>query len=215
MVLRSLHAVAVSTVLVSVPHPSMPSPALLYPPPPDQIKIIDFGAACDLVTGINFNPLYGMLDPRYSPPEELVMPQSEFFWGGLVGGSRCVCGYACLCGLSVWPGTLFRTNWGGGTHRLVAATLTPRPYYAPLTPLRSPPPSYCVTAAAAAAAAFPRAPTPLIAALLSPFAWFYGRPDLFDSYSAGILLMQMSVPQLRSPANIRQFNNQLRSFDQV
>lgn len=42
-----------------------------------QIKIIDFGAACDLVTGINFNPLYGMLDPRYSPPEELVMPQSE------------------------------------------------------------------------------------------------------------------------------------------
>lgn len=64
-------------------------------------------------------------------------------------------------------------------------------------------------------AGFPRAPTPIIAALLSPFAWFYGRPDLFDSYSAGILLMQMSVPQLRSPANIRQFNNQLRSFDQV
>jgi hypothetical protein len=56
---------------------------------------------------------------------------------------------------------------------------------------------------------------PIIAALLSPFAWFYGRPDLFDSYSAGILLMQMSVPQLRSPANIRQFNNQLRSFNQV
>lgn len=44
---------------------------------PLQIKIIDFGAACDLVTGINFNPLYGMLDPRYSPPEELVMPQSK------------------------------------------------------------------------------------------------------------------------------------------
>jgi serine/threonine protein kinase len=102
-----------------------------------DIKIIDFGAACDLATGINFNPLYGMLDPRYSPPEELVMPQD-----------------------------------------------------------------------------FPRAPVPIIAALLSPFAWFYGRPDLFDSYSAGILLMQMSVPQLRSPANIRQFNNQLRSFNQ-
>jgi hypothetical protein len=42
-----------------------------------QIKIIDFGAACDLATGINFNPLYGMLDPRYSPPEELVMPQGK------------------------------------------------------------------------------------------------------------------------------------------
>ena len=45
-----------------------------------KIKIIDFGAACDMCTGINFNPLYGMLDPRYSPPEELVMPQSE--WKG-------------------------------------------------------------------------------------------------------------------------------------
>lgn len=31
-----------------------------------QVKVIDFGAACDLSTGINFNPEYGMLDPRYS-----------------------------------------------------------------------------------------------------------------------------------------------------
>ena len=30
-----------------------------------DLKIIDFGAAVDLCTGINFNPLYGMLDPRY------------------------------------------------------------------------------------------------------------------------------------------------------
>lgn len=30
-----------------------------------NVKIIDFGAAVDLCTGINFNPLYGMLDPRY------------------------------------------------------------------------------------------------------------------------------------------------------
>ena len=29
------------------------------------VKIIDFGAAVDLCTGINFNPLFGMLDPRY------------------------------------------------------------------------------------------------------------------------------------------------------
>ena len=29
------------------------------------LKIIDFGAAVDLCTGINFNPLAGMLDPRY------------------------------------------------------------------------------------------------------------------------------------------------------
>jgi serine/threonine protein kinase len=29
------------------------------------VKIIDFGAAVDMCVGINFNPLYGMLDPRY------------------------------------------------------------------------------------------------------------------------------------------------------
>lgn len=101
-----------------------------------KVKIIDFGAAADMSTGINFNPLYGMLDPRYSPPEELIMPQT-----------------------------------------------------------------------------FPRAPNPGVAALLSPLAWLYGRPDLFDSYSAGVLLMQMAVPQLRSSANIRLFNSQLRGFD--
>lgn len=29
------------------------------------LKIIDFGAAVDMCTGINFNPRTGMLDPRY------------------------------------------------------------------------------------------------------------------------------------------------------
>jgi serine/threonine protein kinase len=41
-----------------------------------QVKIIDFGAACDLSTGLNFNPEQGMLDPRFSPPEELVLPET-------------------------------------------------------------------------------------------------------------------------------------------
>jgi len=102
-----------------------------------SIKIIDFGAAADMSTGINFNPLYGMLDPRYSPPEELVMPID-----------------------------------------------------------------------------FPRAPAPALAALLAPLAWQYGRPDLFDAYSAGVLLVQLAVPQLRAQANVRQFNAQLRAFGQ-
>jgi hypothetical protein len=35
-------------------------------PSPFQVKLIDFGAACDLSTGINFNPEFGMLDPRYA-----------------------------------------------------------------------------------------------------------------------------------------------------
>ncbi|EFN51112.1 hypothetical protein CHLNCDRAFT_28384 [Chlorella variabilis] len=97
-----------------------------------QIKLIDFGAACDLSTGINFNPEYGMLDPRYAAPEELVMPKN-----------------------------------------------------------------------------FPRAPPPVLAATLAPCAWAWGAPDLFDSYSAGMILMQLSIPQLRPGASQRSFNAEL------
>ena len=39
---------------------------------------------------------------------------------------------------------------------------------------------------------FPRVKIPFLAALLSPIAWQVGRPDLFDSYSAGVLLLQMA-----------------------
>jgi serine/threonine protein kinase len=41
-----------------------------------EVKLIDYGAACDLSTGLNFNPEQGMLDPRFSPPEELVLPET-------------------------------------------------------------------------------------------------------------------------------------------
>ena len=44
---------------------------------------------------------------------------------------------------------------------------------------------------------FPRAPLPVVAALVSPLAWLYGRPDLFDTYSCGVLLMQMSGARRR------------------
>ncbi len=39
---------------------------------------------------------------------------------------------------------------------------------------------------------FPRAPTPYLAAILAPLSWQFGRPDLFDSYSAGVTLLQMA-----------------------
>jgi serine/threonine protein kinase len=101
-----------------------------------DVKLIDFGAAADLSTGINYNPLFGMLDPRYAPPEELVMPKT-----------------------------------------------------------------------------FPRPPFPALAALLSPLVWAYGRPDLFDSYSVGITLLQMGVPQLRSITAVRSLNTDLAQCD--
>lgn len=101
-----------------------------------DIKLIDFGAACDLSTGINFNPLFGMLDPRYAAPEELVMPKN-----------------------------------------------------------------------------FPPAPPPFLAAILAPFAWSFGRPDLFDTYSVGIIMLQLAVPQLRPVTALRSLNAELASAD--
>lgn len=101
-----------------------------------DLKLLDFGAACDLSTGINFNPLDGLLDPRFSPPEQLVMPKT-----------------------------------------------------------------------------FPRAPVPALAALLAPFAWLYGRPDLFDSYSAGVVFLQMTVPQLRTNTGQRGLNSDLAACE--
>ncbi|RMZ53509.1 hypothetical protein APUTEX25_003331, partial [Auxenochlorella protothecoides] len=101
-----------------------------------DVKIIDFGAACDLSTGVNFNPLYGMLDPRYAGPEQLVLPK-----------------------------------------------------------------------------AVPRVPAPFIAVLLAPFLWRLGRPDLFDSYAAGIILLQVSIPQLRSAGSLKAFNKELAAAD--
>ncbi len=91
-----------------------------------ELKLIDLGAACDLSTGVNFSPLFGMLDPRYAAPEEVVMPRS-----------------------------------------------------------------------------LPRAPSPAAAALLAPVVWAYGRPDLFDSFSVGVVILQLAVPQLRAGAALR------------
>ncbi|CAD7700518.1 unnamed protein product [Ostreobium quekettii] len=88
-----------------------------------DIKIIDFGAAVDVCTGVNFNPAAGMLDPRYCPPEEVIVPRS-----------------------------------------------------------------------------FPNVQPPLLAALVSPLVWWLACPNLFDTYSAGMILVQMSIPELRSTA---------------
>lgn len=36
-------------------------------------------------------------------------------------------------------------------------------------------------------------------------------PDLFDMYSAGIVLMQMAIPTLRSGAGLKNFNTELKT----
>ena len=86
----------------------------------NRFKLIDFGAACDLRSGENYDPEQGLLDPKYSPPEQFIMSQK--------------------------------------------------------TP----------------------APPPLIAGFLAPLLWTVAQPQLFDSYSAGLILLQLGCPQLRS-----------------
>ena len=39
---------------------------------------------------------------------------------------------------------------------------------------------------------------PVLAAAGAPLVWQAGRPDLFDSYSLGMMFVQMMVPELRS-----------------
>ncbi|URE15800.1 STYKc [Musa troglodytarum] len=57
----------------------------------------------------------------------------------------------------------------------------------------------------------PSPPPEPIAAILSPILWQLNSPDLFDMYSAGITLMQMAVPSLRSSAGLKNFNSELKS----
>ncbi|KAL5720784.1 Serine/threonine-protein kinase stn8 [Ranunculus cassubicifolius] len=57
----------------------------------------------------------------------------------------------------------------------------------------------------------PTPPPEPIAALFSPVLWQLNSPDLFDMYSAGITLMQMAIPSLRSSAGLKNFNSEIKN----
>lgn len=57
----------------------------------------------------------------------------------------------------------------------------------------------------------PRPPPEPVAALFSPILWQLNSPDLFDMYSAGIVLLQMAVPSLRSTSGLKNFNMELKA----
>ncbi|KAF5208235.1 Serine/threonine-protein kinase STN8 protein [Thalictrum thalictroides] len=57
----------------------------------------------------------------------------------------------------------------------------------------------------------PTPPPEPIAALLSPILWLLNSPDLFDMYSAGITLMQMAIPSMRSSAGLKNFNLEIKN----
>ncbi|KAJ3669090.1 hypothetical protein LUZ60_011040 [Juncus effusus] len=57
----------------------------------------------------------------------------------------------------------------------------------------------------------PSPPPEPVAAILSPIVWQLNSPDLFDTYSAGIVLMQMAIPSLRSAISLKNFNSELKA----
>lgn len=57
----------------------------------------------------------------------------------------------------------------------------------------------------------PSPPPEPIAAFLSPIIWQLNSPDLFDMYSAGIVLLQMAIPSLRSTAGLKNFNSEIKA----
>ncbi|OIW00930.1 hypothetical protein TanjilG_10008 [Lupinus angustifolius] len=57
----------------------------------------------------------------------------------------------------------------------------------------------------------PSPPPAPIAALLSPILWQLNSPDLFDMYSAGIVLLQMAIPTLRSSSALKSFNSEIKT----
>ncbi|CAI8606643.1 unnamed protein product [Vicia faba] len=57
----------------------------------------------------------------------------------------------------------------------------------------------------------PSPPPAPIAAFFSPILWQLNSPDLFDMYSAGIVLLQMAIPTLRSPAALKNFNLEIKN----
>jgi len=59
----------------------------------------------------------------------------------------------------------------------------------------------------------PKPPPSPLAELLSPFLWVRGRPDRFDTYSAGVILAQMAVPGIRN-MDPKQFARTLVSYEQ-
>ena len=76
-----------------------------------------------------------------------------------------------------------------------------------LDPRYAPPEKYIMSTST------PKAPPTPVAAALSPVLWSLNRPDRFDMYSVGILLLQMCFPPLRRDNQLVAFNRQLGGLD--
>lgn len=103
-----------------------------------SFKLIDLGACACFRTGMNFSPDETIMDPKYAPPEEFLIPSDD------------------------------------------APDI--RKLFGPV--------------ALAAGSA----------------AWIQHRPDRFDLYSAGIVMMQLALPSLRTNSGLVTFNRGLKRY---
>jgi serine/threonine protein kinase len=172
------------------------------------VKFIDLGAATDLRVGINFNPLTGMLDPEYAPPEQLVRIRPS-----VLRGRQCVSTYvqrlppastlfvqgffSSAAGATVWSSSGEESHL---FHLLLLLRCVPRPTGGNVAWLGD---------AQVVPESTPRAPPPPIAIALSPLFFAVTAPALFDSYSVGVLLLQLLVPELRTFQGLRAFKREL------
>ncbi|BDA45257.1 probable serine/threonine-protein kinase STN8, chloroplastic at N-terminal half [Coccomyxa sp. Obi] len=77
-----------------------------------------------------------------------------------------------------------------------------------LDPSYCPPEQYCLPTSAPHLG---RQLAPLKLAI-SPLLWSRHKPDCFDSFSTGLVLMQLAVPRLRSSSALRSFNRSLQNL---
>lgn len=56
----------------------------------------------------------------------------------------------------------------------------------------------------------PNLPPDPLCSLISPFLWLLNTPDRFDLYSAGLILMQLSLKPLRHDSGLQAFNTELK-----
>ena len=102
-------------------------------------------------------------------------------------------------------GKLKLIDFGAAADLRIGINYLPKEFL--LDPRYAPPEKYIMSTST------PKAPPTPVAALLSPVLWNLNRPDRFDMYSVGILLVQMCFPALRKDNQLVAFNRTLEKLD--
>lgn len=92
-------------------------------------------------------------------------------------------------------------DFGAAADLRIGINYVPNQYL--LDPRFAPPQQYIMSSQT------PRAPPPVLAAILSPVLWRLNSPDRFDMWSVGMILLQMAFPPLRTDSGLVAFNRAL------